>query len=371
MYWYSRIWQFAIIPLSIFASVAIINLLKRKRIAFKVRYTTVRNFLKTSVYSIILFFTLSNLIIAGIEYSQFRDMLNDEEAQITGWISENIPHQSNFLVDGGHFYSLLDDLTANKAYRIDYEFESAFANYVSLDYKLNADLNCSIYPSRKNFDWRIVEFRDFNPKGNISLRLFFNYGRTHGSIGFGLKFSNVSKPFFFSVGREKCISLMINASYVSILNSSRYQAIYWIQDGRWYDFNLDFECSISNHTGLDQHEWRLGVNGTQIGIFNFIEEIDYIDKVTMSTSILYSGYKIFFENLSLSWNLSFSILHCLFKFTKLATHLREKNINYFIYSSDDKILRTIIDEIYEARQDLRTYEYNTTLYEYEYLTICV
>lgn len=162
---------------------------------------------------------------------------------------------------------------------------------------------------------------------------------------------------------------MVNASYLSFLNSSGYQDIYWIQDGVWYNLTLDFECSFSNYNGLDRYEWRLGVNGTQIGIYNFTKEIDYIDEISMSTSIHHSGYRIFIEDLSLSWNLSFSLLHCLFKFVTLAEHLREKNINYFIYSSDDNLFKTIIDEIYEAHEDLRTYEYNTTLYEYKYLTI--
>jgi len=110
LYFFSRMWIFSAIPLSIFAAIGLIKLINviNTRVWFKAKsykkFTTPLFFT-----SILIYFTLSNSIITSIYWDNF-SAISNEEAQIIGWSTDNIPYGSKILITTVFFKSLQRDL---------------------------------------------------------------------------------------------------------------------------------------------------------------------------------------------------------------------------------------------------------------------
>ena len=112
-FWFTRNWYYAIIPLSIFASIGIIDIRKIikktnfKKPNFLRKYNSKLKLpLKFSLLSIIIIFSYTNIIIASINWGRTygEGTVTDKEAQIIGYLSEYIPDNSLILTE--HEYSL-------------------------------------------------------------------------------------------------------------------------------------------------------------------------------------------------------------------------------------------------------------------------
>ena len=98
-----------------------------------------------SAISIVIFFSLSNTIIAGIHFNnEGNTILTDEEAQITGWIANNVNYNTNILVDRMSLLKFLDDIAKINVYSIDNEVKTAIFSDYRYDITSETDANCSI-----------------------------------------------------------------------------------------------------------------------------------------------------------------------------------------------------------------------------------
>lgn len=102
-FWFKRIWSYSIIPLCILASFGLFKLIseiknhpKWKKI-FK--NENKKLIVKYSSLSLLIFLTYSNLIIAGIWSGNINNRPENEKIKLLGWMSENIPPESNFLIE--------------------------------------------------------------------------------------------------------------------------------------------------------------------------------------------------------------------------------------------------------------------------------
>ena len=102
-FWYNRIWIYSIIPLCILCAIGLkqfsdyINIHPRFNKIFN--SLEKRKLLKFSSLSLLIFLTYSNLILAGIWTGNINNRPREEEIELLGWMSENIPEDSRILID--------------------------------------------------------------------------------------------------------------------------------------------------------------------------------------------------------------------------------------------------------------------------------
>ena len=55
----------------------------------------------------------------------------------------------------------------------------------------------------------------------------------------------------------------------------------------WYQFKIDFADGFDqNYTGLGNHQWRITVNGTEYGVYDYLKlEVDLFRKTYRANSI--------------------------------------------------------------------------------------
>ncbi|MFX1443901.1 MAG: hypothetical protein ACFFHV_10845 [Promethearchaeota archaeon] len=105
-FWFKRIWLYSIIPLCILAAIGLFKLTTRikNRPFFKtlIANKTRTKALKLSFLSLLIFLSNTQLIFAGIYSGSATNAPKDEEIELLSWMSENIPLDSNFLIDNDY-----------------------------------------------------------------------------------------------------------------------------------------------------------------------------------------------------------------------------------------------------------------------------
>ena len=131
MFWFDRNWCYSIIPLSIFSSIGLLKLMKylKSKNFLKIHNKYLSIFPNLFVASTIIYLSLTNTIISGIWWNNIDWVISDDEAQIIGWVSENVPRNSKILIDRrGHFKHSLYDASFSTAMFIDDIIEKAFSD---------------------------------------------------------------------------------------------------------------------------------------------------------------------------------------------------------------------------------------------------
>jgi len=375
-YWFNRIWYYSIIPLSIFASVGVLQFLKKFCLKdFNIRRFNIKSiYLKSILVSILIFFSISNTVIAGMAFSIEKDTsLTSEEAQITGWVTNNIDPGEKIMVDRFHFLKFLDDVALIKVYSVSEEAENAtkddFLNYVTK----NIDPNCTIefYENKYNQD-NVLNLLDNTNNGSISIEYYSSNFIYNGSISLLLRTSNTSKGFWINSSLSNLMngfSLKLDSDTLYASNSTNYEKLVDIENDYWYEIEIDFECTNNNYSGLANDHYKITINGTHYGIFEFEDSLSSINKIFLYTSKSDSNWSISITDFYLKWDVNFKLEHFLFKFTKVIDYLRIKNITYFVFSKDLTPYREKAEEYIDIENELIPYFYNNILYEYENLII--
>ena len=109
MFWFNRIWQYSIISLSIFSSIGIIHIIKDIKIG-SIKDLYIR---KTIATSVLIFLSLSNTILVAMYYHNlyYKSPEVHDEVQMIGWVSENVPYNSNIIVEDLKFKNRLRDIS--------------------------------------------------------------------------------------------------------------------------------------------------------------------------------------------------------------------------------------------------------------------
>ena len=99
MYFFTRNWFFSTIPLSIFTSIGLIKLISKMKSRSWFNFKTnkgIRSIQSLFLVSILIYSSLSNTIITAMYWNNHYSVSN-EEAQIIGWTSKNVPINSTIL----------------------------------------------------------------------------------------------------------------------------------------------------------------------------------------------------------------------------------------------------------------------------------
>ncbi len=146
IFWFTRNWYYAIIPLSIFFAIGMIDL---RRIIKKININKInsvkkisqrsKTVIKFSALSSIIIFSYTNIIIASIQWGRLygEGTVTDAEAQVIGFIPLYIPDNSVILTE--HKYSLFHGIRtmSSSSYKsIRYTFDPS-KNYKSYIETLN------------------------------------------------------------------------------------------------------------------------------------------------------------------------------------------------------------------------------------------
>ena len=147
-YWFYRIWYDAIPAFSILAAIGLINLGKKvKKIKLTLKRRIKPFFISKNIFaSILIFMSLSNLIIAGMFRGNTSRSLYDEQAQVIGWISDNIPQSSKILLCNSYypFWSGLTRISKLEGYRIS-DLSHLENPKIVLDFLINQSIHYALF----------------------------------------------------------------------------------------------------------------------------------------------------------------------------------------------------------------------------------
>ncbi len=374
-YWFDRLWHYSIIPLSILASIGIIEFRAYVKKAGRVKLKGFRG--KSGQWfgvSVLIFFCLSNTIISGMLINNHGyKVINDEEAQISGWVSENLPRNSNILVDGGQLYKFLDDIAKVNVYLIDETIEAADKEIdIWTTYK-NLAPNCSIeyYHSYKGSE-DVIEINDSNNNENVSVLTYFNSDRSYGIINFSIQTSNASNIFNINFGTGSylvAIAIKVEANAIYGYNGSFYQKVMNISNNLWYEIRIIFNAESEYYPSLGDYQWKMVINDTDYGPYFFQNNITRITSLNMYTLDPDSGYSIYLKDFTFSWNPNYKYEYCLFTYLTIFDYLRINEFYYLILSDESNEYQERANNYVDIWNVLIPEHFNETLYIYKNLTI--
>lgn len=374
LYWFSRTWYYSIIPISLLASIGLISLIKYLSSKFTIVRKKKRTFMTLKLISLsaFAFLIFSNSIIAGMFINNEPwQTLNDEEIQVIGWTSENLPRNSKILVDRRKIKSYLEPITTNNPYKINDEVEMAIASLNNYGISYNTDANCSIDYLEAHDNYEIDLF-DNNTNGQVSVNINLLSEIRNGSIQFLLKTSNSSKTFWLNSSLSKDLigfSLCLTNESFLYFNGSDDEKIVDIESDKWYDLKIDFECTNNNYSGLEKNQWKLTINGTEYGNYDFWNDVSFIYYLELFTSVLDSEWNVYITGLKFSWDLNVKLEQYIFRYLRVIEHLEKKKIFFFISSKRSTEWRTEVEEYIDIDNDLIPNFYTNKLYEYQDLAI--
>jgi len=373
-YWFNRIWHYTIIPLSIFASIGLIKIIIYYNSRnFKIRYKVLKSFPIAILISTIVFFSISNTIIASVKLYNYFRILTDEEAHIINWVSQNTPRDSKFLCDRDLLVRRIKDITRRDTNRIHRVMEEGLQYLECPDVISTASSNCSIQLIEEIFNRKnVLEFVDHNPNGSAEVQFkFFSY-QNKGSIEFYMQTSNKSKSLWLNFSSYEYalgFSLQIKNGGFYYFNGSTFKKISEITDNDWYKMKFDFECSDSSYSGLNQYHWKVAINQSEFGEYSFVNNVSNIGFLSIGTSLLHFDYKVLVNDLNANWNPDFKIEYCLFDYLKIFAYLKVSNYRYLILSKENTEYKEKAEEYIDINNDLISKFYKNKLYEYQDLVI--
>lgn len=405
MYWYYRYEYYIIIPTSIFASIGLINLIEvinsKSKSIFNILYLKFRiirrnilskfksifnipylkfrikrrnilskfkikiiNFLikskslisqedyKLNFIFILITITFYNSIMMGIHWEQHwrPSYFDGEEAQVIGWVSQNIPYNSNILYERFLIYHI-EDIGYFNPVRMSVLNDNMIYEGWYTSIVANKRCNAIISNEVNNYSY-ILNIQDQNDKGIIEYKIEFDSLKKNGSFEFLLRSNNTTNYFYIFNDAFK-VFIYKNSFYINEHNNR----ILSIQNEIWYKINIDFECSNNSYKNLNQYEFGIKINDFSYGTYKFLNNLSQMGEVKFKTNKADYNYTIYIDNLKFSWAPDIDLFEYIL--SKKIEYLKSNDIKYLILSKY-LILRfeAIILNFYKIK-----------LYEYENLVV--
>jgi hypothetical protein len=142
-----------------------------------------------------------------------------------------------------------------------------------------------------------------------------------------------------------------------------------VENDKWYQIRIDFECTNNLYSGLDKNQWKITINETEYGNYDFWNEVSFINYMEIFTSQSDSGWNIYLTGLNFSWDSDFKFELYLFNYLKVIDYLKTENIPYLILSKEPTSFNLEAEEYIDIYGELIPFFYKNKLYEYKSLTI--
>jgi len=333
-YWFKRLWYYLIFPLTVFCSIGITSILKKiKKKSFHLRKVVPFFFIISLIFINVLNIVKGEFFWLNREYYY----INDDEAQMIGWISSNIAVGSNILVDRVSLIKRLDDLTFSNSYYIIDEINKAKLNTTDFIITYKFDNNCTLEYLNNDNTKNILKILDNNSIGNIELNIQFNSSQIFGDILFDIKIKNdFDKFYIYALSNDNAgFIIYFFKDYLYVFSEDNIIKVLNFEKGKWYNFHLNFECSTSGYKNLTQYTFSLLINDTKLGNFNFFQSVNFINNLVLISSRTGFNIEIYLKNLKLLWYPFFNVINQIFKPKYLIDYFKSREIHYFIISRDN------------------------------------
>ena len=371
MYWFNRIWQYSIIPLSIFASFGIVKFFENSKPINMVILRNIRLISKFFGLTILLFLTLSNTILAGFYWYNIPYKMKDDEIQILGWVEANLPRGTNIVVDRYNFNNRLDKIAFCNPYFLHLELDNAL-NHLGWEIKSTSEGdNCTIgsindFGGFKN----VTQIIDNDYENLASILIKFKTTYEYGFIEFNIRSTNSSKKFdlnFRDLENLSGFSIKIGNNSLYVSNETQYLNVGNIENSKWYKINIQFECTEGSYNGIPKYGFNLNINGTDFGNYTFINNVSSLKSILFSSNNFDSNYIVYLNQVKVYWEPS--ILDLLYNAHIIINYMIKQKFHYFILTLSNSYIKTRAEEKSINIYNILIENYFIPLYEYEELAI--
>lgn len=158
--WFDRIWFYSIPPLCVLASIGIFKVVKKfKNHKYFKNKRILKPTLKYTSFLILILLSYSSIVVFGMWVGTSSVRANDDEIQTIGWMSENIPQDSNILIEKNyHIMHGIRTLTFGNSYYIDDIFNNE-SEYIQQIY----------YLKDNNIRYMLISQSGINQSSNLFL----------------------------------------------------------------------------------------------------------------------------------------------------------------------------------------------------------
>ena len=267
----------------------------------------------------------------------------------------------------------MEPTTTNTPYLINEEVKTTIFSDYRYGISHKTDTNCSIDYIEKfdNYD-NVIDILDNNSIGSVSIDINLFSEIRSASIEFFIKTTNTSQGFWLNSSLSKVFdgfSLRIVSDSFFYFNGSSYEKIVNIENDKWYQIRIDFECTNNNYSGLDKNEWKITINGTEYGDYDFWNDVSFINYIELFTSQSDSGWSVYITGLNFSWDSDFKFECYLFNYLKVVDYLRMRNIPYLILSKEPTSFNLEAEKYIDIYGELIPFFYKNKLYEFGNLAV--
>lgn len=340
IHWFTRLWYYSIIPLSILAALGLIKLIEyfKSKNSRKITNMNFNLLFKLSLVSILIIFLLSGTILDSVANNEREWYTEDDEAHIIGWISENISPDEYIITDNYDLYNLMQHFSYYTTVYFQAEATSLFENneFPLISYDFDSDCVFYFVEYFKGYN-NILGLSDYNNKGSIFFKSQFHVLRDNGSVQFMLSVSDKSKKFTIdlNVGELEgtAIRLMINSNGLYGYNESTNQKIIEVENYEWYRFKIDFECTNGGYKSLNKFKWKVNINGDDYGVYSFKNNLSSVKYLSFYSDIENWGYNIYLNDITYSWQIYLKDI-IYYTHLNLMNLLKIRRFKYFINEYD-------------------------------------
>jgi len=373
-YWFSRVWYYSIPAFSIISSIGLINLMKKRKKIHLIKKRILRKIFDLSSISILISLSFSSFILGGMywacTYKSGYSGCSDSEAQIVGWISENLPKNSKILIDSYNMKDYIRKITEMPTFFIWEEINKILDNLkLDIDYEIDNLCNLSIlddYNGEKN----VLKLEDNNQSGRIFMLMNFKYATQYGMIRFIMKSTNSSKSSFITLNND-AVTIEMRENGLYYHNNNTTFKIANIENDYWYKIKIKFSSNYTTYGNLNQFQWAIKINDTVHGPYDFRNNNTEINYLKFYTSFEDSNWTMYFNNMTFSGISPFSgisMFKYIFKHLLIIDYLKSRNFTYYIHYDDININSKIKEKI-DVEKELIEGFYNNLLYRYKNISL--
>ena len=352
--WFSRVWHYSIIPLSIFSAIGLIKLMEYFKSlniwnkSAKRDLKNVKTGTKLVITSFFIVFILSTTIISTSYYQNKIRHLEDDEANTLGWISENIPFNENIIHDNDGLACTLYEFRYYNIYHIWTESVNTLEGLSCPIISYDSDSDCYLnYVEYIDGYYDILSIEDKNANGNVVFRNKFVNSQNFGWIEFLIRTTDKNKLFTIDLNRDEdlntAIKIMIMQNGIYCYNSNIIENIVNINNNEWYKLKIFFDCTNNSYNGLAKFQWNLEVNEIKYGDFKFLSNYTALQWFSAYSDDLSNGNTVYINDLNYLWEQKEDVIYYAHKM--MVNNLRARNIKYFIISRDITFYQSLGESI--------------------------
>ncbi|MHA2185640.1 MAG: hypothetical protein ACXAAI_11625, partial [Promethearchaeota archaeon] len=157
----------------------------------------------------------------------------------------------------------------------------------------------------------VIDMNKGNTYGdNYNLYQYFSEPQEYGAIELWIRTTDPSEGSHFHLQND---TIAVWGFGISDNTFNYFEPGVWIpvsypaSNNVWYHVRVEFECGSGNHFGLSEDSWRMFINGTQFGDYNFSIAHSSMKNLRISQNWRYDNYHTYTDAIGYSWDPNYNI----------------------------------------------------------------